>query len=153
MATEEIRMDDKITVKSIAPWDTGARRLASIGDIHIIPYGTVLLTREEVIAQAQNGNKLLTGTDGEGSHATWYIDDEWTRKEVGFDKQVRLTKEEISRICGLKTQSTFESNIKKVAVTRAEKAMLMDCLEKLKINDYSKIRFCEKYTRIKFNGK
>ena len=61
-----------------------------------------------------------------GSHATWYIEDAFTRSEVSFDiddkKQTFLTAEEIKRIFELKTPKAFEDNIQKTVVTRAEKA-------------------------------
>lgn len=60
---EDTRLDKKINVRSIAPWITGAPRVTTNGDISVPPKGTVLLSREEVIAQAQNGNRLLNGTD------------------------------------------------------------------------------------------
>ena len=82
---KEVKLDEKVVVRSIAPWVTGSRRILSVGDIQIQPNGTVTVSREELIAQAQSGNKLLTGIDGKGSHATLYIDDEWTRKELEFE--------------------------------------------------------------------
>lgn len=150
---EDIRLDKKISVKSIAPWNTGSTRKTTNGDISIPAKGTVLLTREEVIAQAQNGNKLLTGIDGLGSHATWYIDDNYTREELSFDlgskKQTILTQDTIKKIFELKTQKAFEENIKKAVATRAEKAYLMDNIKTLGLNDYQKIAFCIEHTGIK----
>lgn len=146
---EEIRLDKKVTVRSIAPWTTGASRKVSVGDITIPPLGTVLLSREELIAQGQNGNTLLTGIDGIGSHATWYIEDEFTRKELSFDvdekKQEFLTQEKIKNIFELKTKKSFEENIKKSVVTRAEKFYLLRTIKDLKFNDYEKNAFCEEY--------
>ena len=147
--TEEIRLDKKVTVRSIAPWTTGSSRKLSVGDITIPPMGTVLLTREEIIAQGQNGNTLLTGIDGVGSHATWYVDDEYTRSELSFDvedkKQEFLTQENIKRIFDLKTKKTFEENIKKNVVTRAEKFYLLNTIKNLQLNDYERSAFCEDY--------
>lgn len=146
---EDTRLDKKVTVRSIAPWITGAARKTSIGDITIPSMGTVLLSREEIIAQGQNGNTLLTGTDGVGSHATWYIEDEFTRQELSFDigdqKQEFLTQDAIKKIFELKTKKSFEENIKKNVVTRAEKFYLLHTIKNLKLNDYSKIAFCEDY--------
>ena len=82
---EEIRLDKKVTVRSIAPWTTGSTRKTSVGDITIPALGTVLLSREEIIAQGQNGNTLITGVDGVGSHATWYIEDDYTSSEFCED--------------------------------------------------------------------
>ena len=40
--------------------------------------GTVRLSRSEIIAQIQSGNRLFNGVDSHGSHATLYIEDEPT---------------------------------------------------------------------------
>lgn len=147
--TEEIRLDKKVTVRSIAPWATGSTRKTSAGDVTIPSLGTVLLSREEIIAQGQNGNTLLTGIDGVGSHATWYIEDDYTRNELSFDtdkkKQEFLTQDEIKRIFDLKTKKSFEDNIKKSVVTRAEKYYLLHTIKTLGFNDYAKNAFCEDY--------
>lgn len=144
---EEIRLDKKVTVRSIAPWNTGSARKTTVGDITIPVMGTVLLSREEIIAQGQNGNTLLTGIDGIGSHATWYIEDDYTRNELSFDtdnrKQEFLTQDIIKKIFDLKTKKSFEDNIKKCVVTRAEKYYLLHVIKNLGFNDYSKIAFCE----------
>ncbi len=149
---EDQRLDKKVRVKSIAPWLTGARRQTTAGDISIPARGSVLLTREEVIAQGQNGNKLLTGIDGQGGHATWYVDDAFTRQELGFDdgarKQIVLTEDTIKKLFELKTQKAFEDNITKNVKTRAEKAFLMNAIQTLGLNDFTKIAFCIKYTGI-----
>lgn len=146
---EEIRLDKKVTVRSIAPWTTGSSRKTSVGDITIPALGTVLLSREEIIAQGQNGNTLLTGIDGVGGHATWYIEDDYTRNELSFDvddkKQEFLTQDTIKKIFELKTQKAFEENIKKKVVTRAEKFYLLHTIKNLKLNDYTKNAFCEDY--------
>lgn len=147
---KEVKLDEKVKVISIAPWITGARRIMSVGDISIQPNGTITLTREELIAQAQGGNKLLIGTDGSGSHATWYICDDWTRKELDFDneskKQTVISDDMINKMFELKTMKAFEKNVTENIVTRAEKVTLMETIKKLKLNDYEKIKFCEGYT-------
>lgn len=147
---KEIKLDEKVVVKSIAPWVTGSKRILSVGDIEIQPNGTATITREEIIAQAQSGNKLLTGIDGKGSHATLYIDDEWTRKELDFEtdkqKQNVITVDAIKKIFDLKTMSAFQKNITESIVTRAEKVFLMETIKTQKFNDYEKIVYCEQYT-------
>lgn len=151
---ENDRLDKKINVRSIAPWITGAPRVTTNGDISIPPKGTVLLSREEVIAQAQNGNKLINGTDSIGSHATWYIDDAFTRSELSFDipdenkSQTFLTKDIVKDIFAIKSQKDFEAEIENRVVTRAEKAYLIECIKEFNFNDYRKIDFCVKYTGI-----
>lgn len=153
---EEIRMEDKITVTSIAPWATGFRRILTVGDVSIAPNGTIRLSREEVLAQGQSNNKLITGIDGAGSHATLYIEDEWTRKELGFDtddtKQNVINKKFVKEIFEKKTLPTFKKAIEENIVTRAEKFSLLSMIKSLKINDYDKIAFCEEYCGAKLNA-
>ena len=153
---EEIRMEDKIAVTSIAPWATGFRRILTVGDVSIAPNGTVRLSREEVLAQGQSNNKLLTGIDGMGSHATLYIEDEWTRKELGFDtettKQVVVDKKFVKELFDKKTISAFKNAITENIVTRAEKFSLLSMIKTLKINEYDKVAFCEEYCGAKVNA-
>ena len=51
--------------------------------------GTLRISRSEAIAQAQNDNKLINGTDGKGSHATVYIDDVATSRTILSQKMAR----------------------------------------------------------------
>lgn len=148
---EDTKLDKKVSVRSIAPWVTGSQRVTTNGDISIPPKGTVLLSREEIIAQSQNGNKLLNGVDSQGAHATWYIEDAFTRSELSFDldgqTQTFLTQDVVKDIF-TKTKVAFEKAITECVVTRAEKAYLMECIKDLNLNDYHKIDFCIKYTGI-----
>ena len=154
--TEEIRMEDKITITSIAPWSTGFHRILTVGDVSIAPNGQIRLSREEVLAQGQSNNKLITGIDGMGSHATLYIEDEWTRKELGFDtddsKQVVVDKKLVKEIFDKKTFSAFKKAIEENIVTRAEKFSLLSMIKILKINEYDKVAFCEEYCGAKLNA-
>ena len=153
---EEIRMEDKITVTSIAPWATGFRRILTVGDVSIAPNGTIRLSREEVLAQGQSNNKLLTGIDGMGSHATLYIEDEWTRKELGFDtdekKQIVINKKLVKDMFDKKTLPAFKKAVEENIVTRAEKFSLLSLIKTLKINENDKIAFCEEYCGAKVNA-
>ena len=153
---EEIRMEDKITVTSIAPWATGFRRILTVGDVSIAPNGTIRLSREEVLAQGQSGNKLITGIDGMGTHATLYIEDEWTRKELGFDtddkKQTVINKKLVKDMFDKKTLPAFKKAVEETIVTRAEKFSLLSIIKTLKINEYDKIAFCEEYCGARVNA-
>lgn len=152
---ESVNMDQKITVRSIAGWPTGFKRIETTGDVTIPKQGSVRLTRSEVIAQVQSGNKLFTGTDDRGSHATLYIDDEPTRLEVEFDskeeKRVQqvLNDEVVQKLFSYKTLKTFEERMKEAIVTRAEKYAIVQMISKLKLNDHEKIRIVEQYTGFK----
>ena len=153
---EEIRMEDKITLTSIAPWHTGFARILTVGDVAIAPHGVVRLSREEVLAQGQSGNKLITGIDGMGSHATLYIEDEWTRKELGFDtdekRQTVINKKLVMDMFDKKTLPAFKKAVEENIVTRAEKFSLLSIIKTLKINEYDKIAFCEEYCGAKVNA-
>ena len=152
-SVKSVNLDEKVKVRSIAPWLTSAPRKTAMGEINIPPRGAVLLSREEVIAQAQSGNRLLLGIDNMGGHATWYVEDEYTRKECGFEddtrKQEVLTQDMIKKAFDLKTQKTFEEHIKKEVRTRAEKAFLMNVIDTLGLDGFQKVSFCISYTGIK----
>ena len=156
--TEELNLDKKVIVKNIAGWSVGFARIESVGSVSIPANGSTRLTRNEIILQVQRGNKLFTGLDGIGSHATIYIDDAPTRREVGFDgednkqKQNVLTDEKIKNIFNYKTQTAFENNFTDAIQTRAEKYAVIKAIKRLKINDYNKIRFAENYTGYKVDN-
>lgn len=153
LVTKEIRLDEKVVVRSIAPWQTGCTRKLTLGDISVPPNGSIRLSREEIITQAQSGNRLLIGTDGYGKHATWYVEDEYVRKELEFDtddrKQKLVNKEFVKELFNIKSKKDFEDMVINEIVTRAEKVALMENIKLLKINDYEKISFCMEHTEIK----
>ncbi len=149
---EELNLDTKVSIKSIADCLTGFSRIESVGDVSIPPNGTYRLSRSEIIAQVQNGNVLFCGIDGQGSHATIFIDDKPTRIEVGFDSedgkrsQAIFSEQLVKDIFNKKNQAEFESAFKEAFKTRAERRSVMAALKKLGINDYAKIKFAEDYT-------
>ena len=153
---KELDLDKKVTVRSIAPWNTGFQRYVEMGDANIAPFGSIRMSRAEIIAQHQNGNKLINGVDGMGSHATLIIEDADTRKELGFDsedgktKQLVFSDDLVKKVFEYKTQSAFEQHFKNAFVTRAEKNAVMVAVKRLKINDFSKIRFAENYTGFRY---
>lgn len=153
---EELDLEKKVTVKNIAGWNVGfARRVDGIGDVTIAPNGSIKLSRNEIIAQIQNGNKLFSGIDGHGSHATLYIDDAPTRLEVEFDTdgtpQNVLAHVSIKTLfSGKLSQVEFENKFREAVHTRAEKYAIMEQMRKAGINEYTKIRFAEQYTGYKF---
>lgn len=154
---KEVNMEEKVVVRSIAPWLTGVARIESVGDATIPALGTVRLTRNEIVAQVNNGNTLLTGSDGRGSHATWYIEDEYTRKECEFEsidgkqKQKILTKDVVKEMFEAKNIQAFQQLLDDSVITRAEKFTLVECIndKNLKINDYEKIMFAKDYLNLK----
>lgn len=158
-ATEEkeLNLDQKVTVKSIAGWNTGFSRKDGIGDIGVPPHGNFRVSRNEIIMQVQSGNVLFTGSDkygANGSHATYYIMDEPTRIEVGFESADGKTKqpfinEDVVKKLIKKSNNDFEKSITDLVKTRAEKSYIMEIVSKLNVNDFAKVRFLEEYTGIK----
>lgn len=152
---KELNLEQKVLVKNIAGWTIGFRRIETQGDVNIPPEGSIRLTRSEIIAQVQSGNRLFTGIDSMGSHATLYIDDKVTRVECDFEsedgstKQIILTSDVVKKMFDCKTIKTFETKLKEAVVTRAEKYALIQIIKKEKLNDHEKIRFVENYTGYK----
>lgn len=152
---EELNMEQKVTVRSIAGWPTGFRRIETQGDVTIPQEGTVRLPRSEIISQIQNGNRLFTGIDSRGSHATLYVEDKATRLEVEFDSEAEkrtqsiISTDIVQKLFSYKTIKTFEEKLKEIVVTRAEKYALTQIIKKLKLNDHEKIRIVENYTGYK----
>lgn len=152
---EELNMEQKVTVRSIAGWPTGFRRIETQGDVTIPQEGTVRLPRSEIISQIQNGNRLFTGIDSRGSHATLYVEDKATRLEVEFDSEAEkrtqsiVSTDIVQKLFSYKTIKTFEEKLKEIVVTRAEKYALTQIIKKLKLNDHEKIRIVENYTGYK----
>ena len=152
---EELNMDQKVTVRNLAGWTVGFRRIETQGDVTIPKEGTVRLSRSEIIAQIQSGNRLFIGIDDRGSHATLYIEDESTRLEVEFDSkeekrtQLILNSDLVKKLFDYKTMKTFEEKLHEYVVTRAEKYAITQIIKKLKLNDFEKIRMVENYTGYK----
>ena len=147
--TKELNLDQKVTVRNLAAWPVTFRRIDGTGDINIPPNATARMTRNEIISQVQNSNKLFAGKDGVGSHATLFVEDAPTRIEVGFDDADEKRQQNV--FSDDKVKTSFENKLKTEIVTRAEKRALIDSIKRLKLNDYEKIRTIEQYTGIKMN--
>lgn len=150
---KELNLDAKVTVKNIAAWNVGfQRKVDGLGDLTIAPHGNARISRNEIIAQCQTGNKLFLGTDNVGSHATLFIADAPTRVEVGFEsvdgtvKQNVFSDEQVQRVFGIRDQKKFEAAFKDAFQSRAEHYAVIEAIRRLSINDYKKVRFAEQYT-------
>jgi len=152
---KELNLDAKVTIRSIADWDTSFKRYDTGADVLINPHGTFRLPRSEVIAQVDGGNKLIGGVDGKGSHASILIDDASTRVELGFEsedgteKQLCYSDELVKEVFAVASQNEFEREFKEKFITRTEFMAVMKAIPRLGINDYRKIRFVEDYTGFK----
>jgi len=153
---QELNLDAKVTVKSIAGWFTGFSRIVDgYGDVTITPNGSVRLSRNEIIAQIQSGNRLFNGADDVGSHATLIIEDKPTRIEVGFEtvdsEQEVFSDAKVIELFKITAQKTFENKFVDLIRTRAEKYAVMQAISKHGFNDYRKIKFAENYTGFKLD--
>ncbi len=151
----EINMDERVTVVNLAPWSVAFPNKIHAGDTCFSASGKARMRRDEIDAQVSFGNRLLSGLDGYGSHATLYIEDAETRKYLEFEsedgktKQNIITDEKIAKWFELKTQAAFEKNIRENVVTNAEKSYLLRAIKRLKLDSYEKISFCQEYCRFK----
>lgn len=148
---EPLNLEQQVTVRSIAAWTVGFQRLNSNGDVTIPARGATRLSRNEIISQVHNGNTLFNGTNGQGDHATLIIDDKPTIYEISFENAFQFSDAVVKKLFAINDQTEFEESLKNAIVTRAEKYALMLAIVKLKLNDFSKIRFCEQYTGYKFD--
>lgn len=154
----EVNLEKKVEVKNLCAWDLYFERIETNGTVRIPAKGAVRLSRAEIQAQVYDNNVMFVGTDGQGSHARIYVNDKETRVLLGFEsedskkKQEVLDADEVQRILELKTQKSFEDNIKKKVKTQAEKNFLIEEAKRLKLNDYNKIKFIEEYTDYKFEN-
>jgi len=147
---EELNLDAKITVKNLAGWKVTFGRLHDgVGDIVIAENGEQRLSRNEVQAQINNGNKLFVGTDGRGGHATIYIKDAPTRRWVGFEDadhpQNIFNDDVVKQLFDLRYDE-FEYQLPDKIQTRAEKYALVETIKRLGYNDYKKITLVCRYT-------
>lgn len=147
-----LNLDEKVTIRNISDHDVGFARLTEMGYVQVVSEGRARISRNEIIAQVNNENNLLSGVDGRGSHATLYIEDEPTRIELGFDsedgsvKQKILSDEVIKELFAIKNQKEFEERFKETIVTRAESFAIMQSIKRLNLSDYYKIRYIEEQT-------
>ncbi|MEH7758093.1 hypothetical protein [Bacillus pumilus] len=151
-----IDLDKKIKVKNLCSWDLYFKKFESNGDFKLPANGVRQITVAEVQSQVYDNVKMFAGTDGVGSHAKIYIDDKETRVHLGFESddttQNVIDQETIKKILTLKTQKSFEDNVKKSIKLDSEKAQLFEVAKDSKINDHSKIKFIEEYTGFKFDA-
>lgn len=149
---KEFDIEKKVVVKNIASWGAAFNKIETHGSIDIAAEGKTKLPRSEILAQIQEGNRLFTGVDGYGSHATLYIDDKDTRVEAGFEDpdegrvQLVLTDELATKLFDISDQKSFEDAFVNAIKTRAEKYAIMQMIKRLGFDCYSKINFAQKYT-------
>lgn len=148
-----LNMGELIRVKNVTGFPVGFMRINGGGEVNIPPYTSISVDRGEVISQAQSGDIRFCGENGDISHAMLYIEDEETRRYVGFDteetKQEVVDISKIEKAFNAKTMSAFKKSIDEIACNFVEKHMLIEAVKKLGINDYNKIKYVEQITGMK----
>ena len=82
---EEFKLDKLVTIKNLSDSTLSFRRQQDgQGDVKIAPGGQYLISRNELKAQVDFNNNLISGIDGMGAHASIFIDDEPTRRWLGL---------------------------------------------------------------------
>lgn len=151
----EINLDNKIVVKNLCAWDLSFPRIESYGDVYLVQKGSTRLTLAEIQSQIHSNNVMFVGTDGKGSHARIFIDDKDARIYFGFEEdekpQFVLNAEEVKNLLEVTGKAAFEKAVKQKVVTQSEKMLLVEESKRLKLNDFGKIQFIEKYTGYKFD--
>lgn len=139
--TKPLSMEEKITLRSIANWTVGFNKIESNGEVNINAGGSIRLPRAEVISQFENGNKLLRG-EGNGEHATIFIDDKATRDYLDIKAEF-IDKNKLNAIFNISGLNDFRNAIKSTFKTKAEKALLIKLIRENNYNDFNKVRECE----------
>lgn len=139
--TKPLSMEEKITLKNLANWMVGFNKIESNGEVNINAGGSIRVSRAEVISQYENGNKLLRG-DGDGTHATIYIDDKATRDYLDITSEL-IDKNKVKKIFAINGLDDFRNEIYKTFTTQAEKVLLIKLIRECEFNDFNKIRECE----------
>ena len=141
--TKPLNMEEKIALKNLADWMVGFPKIESMGEININPRGSIRVTRAEVISQFENGNKLLRG-EGNGDHATIFIDDKATRDYLDITTEL-IDKAKVKKIFDIKGLDDFKNEIHRTFKSKAEKILLIKFIRECGFNDFNKIRECEVY--------
>ena len=134
---------EKVKVTNLAPWPVYFTRKLNNGDVKVPANGSIPLERAEAEAQFYDNNRLLTGTDGHGAHAHLIVEDEALRKQFDIpQEQEVLTDELLDKVFALK-QSAFTARIAGLVVQDYERHRLIDYIQRKKVNDFAKVRYCE----------
>lgn len=146
---ENINLDERVTVKNLAGWRVSFNMTQDKGSVSFAPNGVQRVTRNEIAAQVNNGLKLFVGNDGDGSHPTLYIDDEATRRYVGFEtddkEQIVVNDALIKKIYNLPFED-FKAKLSYYITTRAEKLALIETIKRLNLDSYIKNRYAMEYS-------
>lgn len=147
---KEINMNDTTKLINLCPWQVGWKNINNSLETTILPNGTVFVQNSEIEVQVMNSNPFLCGT-GDGNHARVVIDSEDLKvlPTIKFTNQIILTDAKCKEILDEKNDDKFKKMLEEYVATNQEKRKLVDYVEKVKFDSYSKIKIIEDYTEIK----
>jgi hypothetical protein len=125
---------NNVLVDNLCSWPLYFHRATGQGDV-MIPANAKnypLLSRDEVQAQIQLGNKMFTGEDGLGNHARIRIVDDAARSDVfgvegvQTEAPVILDEDAVKALLAIKSKAKFNERLRELVSTDAEKRMLVD---------------------------
>lgn len=154
---KELSMDEKITIRNLASWMVGFNKIESIGQVNIDGGGVSRISRGEVVAQAENGNRLIAGLDGEGSHATIFIEDKATREYLGYEgngkSQKVVSTALLEDIFNEGSEDVYRERMSDLIQTRCEREAVKKLIADNNLEDnisYSRIKFVKDLCRMNF---
>lgn len=148
-------MDKRSKIINLCPWAVSFTLPNSKAEVMLDAGKSTTVNNEELVTLAENQDVMFYGI-GNGDHARIYVDNKEFREYVGFDNaeskknQYILNDEEFQKLFDLKQEAAFERNVKEKVVLNHEKHNIIEYARKTKVNDFSKIRFLEEYTGVKF---
>jgi hypothetical protein len=129
----------RVEVRNLGDAHVAFRAANTPRDVVIPPRGKVFLAADEIMAQIYAGNRLFVGSDGKGSHAGVFVEDEAVREEAGFEGQEALDLEAIRALLEATPSEGLRAALEEKIVTGPEKRRLRSALESGEINDHGKV--------------
>lgn len=143
-------MSKNIVIKNLTSFPVGFRKIITEGEVNLPPYTSILIGRAEVVAKIESRSTLFWGESQDGKHPWIFVDDKETRIYTGLETEDKpqsiIDEKKIADAFSLKSMASFKKAIEELAVSFAEKKMLVEAVSKLNFNDYKKIKFIEDYT-------
>ena len=148
---EQLDLLKKVNVRNVTNVDTYFRCIERPFDAKVAKKSKVLFAVGEIMSQIYAGNIDFVGTDGKGSHATFYVEDADVRREAGFDSEEEKRTQEIVDekaiidMFKITQNDVFIKTLKSKIITIGEKHTLREILASGKVNEHDKISIAHKY--------
>ena len=148
-------MDKRSKVINLCPWAISFTLPNSKAEVMLDAHKSTTINNGELVTLADNQDVMFYGTEN-GDHARVYVDNKEFREYVGFDNletkktQYILNDDEFHKLFDLKQEAAFERNVKDKVIMNHEKHNIVEYAKKTKVNDFTRIKFLEEYTGLKF---